>query len=151
MNNKFVCQVGNNKKVAPTCFGPIFKTIFRGLVDSTLWSYQVEISWYMFVIDLCSLRPYVITIHVCMCLVFLTEWNLVMVSFFVLTLRRLMSYIYVEHPFLMFLDHTQWRSTVGRPPLDEWSARPEESYRLCCVVVCDLETYKNGCSIYIWH
>jgi len=36
-----------------------------------------------------------------------------------LTLRRLMSYIYVEHPFLMFLDHTQRRSTVGRTPLDE--------------------------------
>jgi len=32
------------------------------------------------------------------------------------TLRRLMSYIYIymEHPFLMFLDHTQRRSTVGR-------------------------------------
>ena len=43
----------------------------------------------------------------------------------VLTLRRLMSYIYIyiyiymEHPFLMFLDHTQRRSTVGRTPLDE--------------------------------
>jgi len=46
-----------------------------------------------------------------------------------LTLRRLMSYIYIyiyvcvcvyiEHPFLMFLDHTQQRSTVGRTPLDE--------------------------------
>ena len=36
-----------------------------------------------------------------------------------LTLRRLMSYIYMEHPFLMFLDHTQRRSTVGRTPLDE--------------------------------
>ena len=129
-----------------------------------------------------------------------------------LTLRRLMSYIYMEHQFLMFLDHTQRRSTVGRTPVDEWSARrrdlyltthdthnrqismppvgfeptistgerppaahlliswvrnppgawifvccecrvlsgrglcdelitrPEESYRLCCVVVCDLET-----------
>jgi len=38
---------------------------------------------------------------------------------FLLTLRRLMSYIYMEHPFLMFLDHTQRRSTVGRTPLDE--------------------------------
>ena len=30
-----------------------------------------------------------------------------------LTLRRLMSYIYIymEHPFLMFLDHTQRRTT----------------------------------------
>ena len=38
-----------------------------------------------------------------------------------LTLRRPMSYIYIymEHPFLMFLDHTQRRSTVGRTLLDE--------------------------------
>jgi len=25
--------------------------------------------------------------------------------------------------FTRFLDHTQWRTTVGRTPLDEWSAR----------------------------
>ena len=36
-----------------------------------------------------------------------------------LTLRLLMSYIYMEHPFLMFLDHTRRRTTVGRTPLDE--------------------------------
>jgi len=38
-----------------------------------------------------------------------------------LTFRLLISYmyIYMEHPFLMFLDHTQRRSTVGRTPLDE--------------------------------
>jgi len=38
-----------------------------------------------------------------------------------LTLRQLMFYIYIymEHLFLMFLDHTQRRSTVGRTPLDE--------------------------------
>ena len=36
-----------------------------------------------------------------------------------LTLRLLMSYICMEYPFLMFLDHTQRRSTVGRTPLDE--------------------------------
>ena len=40
-----------------------------------------------------------------------------------LTPRLLMSYIYIyiymEHPFLMFLDHTQRRTTVGRTPLDE--------------------------------
>ena len=47
----------------------------------------------------------------------------------------------MEHLFLMFLDHTR-RSTVGRTPLDELITRPEESYRLCCVVVCDLETSK---------
>ena len=122
----------------------------------------------------------------------------------------------MEHQFLMFLDHTQRRTTVGRTPLDEWSARhrdlyltthdthnrqismppvgfeptisagerpaaahqlrswvrippgawifvccecrvlsgwglcdelitrPEESYRLCCVVVCGLETSRMG-------
>ena len=50
-----------------------------------------------------------------------------------LTLRLLMSYthththththiyiyIYMEHLFLMFLDHTQRRTTVGRTPPDE--------------------------------
>jgi len=36
-----------------------------------------------------------------------------------LTFRLLMSYIYMGHPFLMFLDHIQRRSTVGRTPLDE--------------------------------
>ena len=38
-----------------------------------------------------------------------------------LILRLLMSYIYIymEHLFLMFLDHTQRRTTVGRTPLDE--------------------------------
>jgi len=34
-----------------------------------------------------------------------------------LTLRLLMSYM--EHLFLMFLDHIRRRSTVGRTPLDE--------------------------------
>ena len=62
----------------------------------------------------------------------------------------------MEHPFLMFLDHTQRRTTVGRTPLyecrvlsgrglcDELITRPEESYRLWCVVVCDLETSRMG-------
>jgi hypothetical protein len=37
-----------------------------------------------------------------------------------LTLRLTnVIYIYMEHLFLMFLDHTQRRSTVGRTPLDE--------------------------------
>jgi len=52
----------------------------------------------------------------------------------------------------MFLDHTQRRSTVGRTPhvlsgrglCDELITRPEESYRLCCVVVYDLETSRMG-------
>ena len=34
----------------------------------------------------------------------------------------------MEHPFLMFLDHTQRRTTVGRTPLDEWSACHRDLY-----------------------
>ena len=34
----------------------------------------------------------------------------------------------MEHLFLMFLDHTQLRSTVGRTPLDESSARRRDLY-----------------------
>ena len=46
-----------------------------------------------------------------------------------LTLRLLMSYIYIymEHLFLMFLDHTR-HTTVGRTPLDEWWARRRDLY-----------------------
>jgi len=42
-------------------------------------------------------------------------------SYMILTLRLLMSYIYIymKRIFLMFLDHTQRRTTVGRTPLDE--------------------------------
>jgi len=32
----------------------------------------------------------------------------------------------------------------GRGLCDELITRPEESYRLCCVVVCDLETSRRG-------
>jgi len=49
-----------------------------------------------------------------------------------LTLGLLMSYIYIyiymEHLFFMFLYHTQRRTTVGRTPLDEWSARRRDLY-----------------------
>ena len=34
----------------------------------------------------------------------------------------------MEYPFLMFLDHTQRRSTVGGTPLDELSARRRDLY-----------------------
>jgi len=36
------------------------------------------------------------------------------------------------------------RVLSGRGLCDELITRPEESYRLCCVVVCDLETSKMG-------
>jgi hypothetical protein len=32
----------------------------------------------------------------------------------------------------------------GRGPCDELITRPEKSYRMCCVVVCDLETSRIG-------
>jgi len=32
----------------------------------------------------------------------------------------------------------------GRGLCDELITRPEESYQLCCVVVCDLETSRLG-------
>ena len=67
----------------------------------------------------------------------------------------------MERIFLMFLDHTKRRTTVGRTPLDECRVlsgrglcdelitRPEESYQLWCVVVCDLETSRI-CTPYIY-
>jgi len=36
------------------------------------------------------------------------------------------------------------RVLSGRGLYDELITRPEESYRLCCVVVCDLETSRIG-------
>jgi len=38
----------------------------------------------------------------------------------------------------------------GRGLCDELVTRPEESYRLCCVVVCDLETSRIYIYIYIY-
>jgi hypothetical protein len=37
----------------------------------------------------------------------------------------------------------------GRGLCDELITRQEESYRLCCAVVCDLETSRNG-AVYIY-
>jgi len=59
------------------------------------------------------------------CVYFILIWNTL--GLIKLTLRLLMSYIYIyvyiyiymERLFLMFLNHTQRRSTVGRTPLDE--------------------------------
>jgi hypothetical protein len=58
-------------------FRSIFTTIFRGLVSSTLCSYQVEFRWCTFVVCLCSMRPSVITVGLYVCLELLSEWDLV--------------------------------------------------------------------------
>jgi len=43
------------------------------------------------------------------------------------------------------------RVLSGRGLFDELITRPEESYRLCCVVVCDLETSRIGAPcVYIY-
>ena len=84
-----------------------------------------------------------------------------------LTLRLLMSYIYIY--IYIYMAARLLRSWVRIPPgawifvccecrvlssrnlCDELITRPEESYRLCCVVVCDLETSRIGAPyIYIY-
>ena len=58
-----------------------------------------------------------------------------------------MSYIYGAP----ILDVCVCRVLSGRGLCDELITRPEESYRLCCVVVCDLETSRIGAPyIYIY-
>ena len=47
----------------------------------------------------------------------------------------------MEHLFLMFLDHTQRRTTVGRTLLDEWLARCRDLYLI------SLNTHKRKASI----
>ena len=38
----------------------------------------------------------------------------------------------VAFSFLRFLDHTQWHTTVGRTPLDEWSVHRRDLYLTTC-------------------
>jgi hypothetical protein len=47
---------------------------------------------------------------------------------FILVLWRYDPTQVMASSFLRFLDHTQWRSTVGRTSLDEWSARRRDLY-----------------------
>ena len=70
-----------------------------------------------------------------------------------LTLRRLKSYIYMEHPFLMFLDHTQrYQQASGLRPLACWD-RGFESHRghgylsIVSVVCCHVEVSATSWSL----
>jgi hypothetical protein len=56
-------------KTFPSCFGPIFKTIFRGLVDKTLSSYQVEICWHKRTLWNCAVcgRMSLQSVSLCVC------------------------------------------------------------------------------------
>ena len=56
-----------------------------------------------------------------------------------------MSYIYLAWIFVC----CECRVLSGRGLCDELITRPEKSYRLCCVVVCDLEASIIG-ALYIY-
>ena len=49
-------------------------------------------------------------------------------TFFLFLLRRCGPSRAMASSFTWFLDHTQRRTTVGRTPLDEWSARRRDLY-----------------------
>ena len=55
-----------------------------------------------------------------------------------------MSYIYGATILDVSRSHTTTHNYSGRGLCDELITRPEESYRLWCVVVCDLETSRIG-------
>ena len=87
-------------------------------IDSGGRYVSVEIAVFDFAAGICSLYPDGNLCVACYLVLFCGDCFIIERT---LTLRRLKSYIYIymEHPFLMFLDHTQRRSTVGRTPLDE--------------------------------
>ena len=57
--------------------------------------------------------------------------------------RLLRSWVRIP-PEAWIFDCCECRVLSGRGLCDELITRPEESYRLCCVVVCDLETSRIG-------
>ena len=57
--------------------------------------------------------------------------------------RLLRSWVRIP-PTAWILVCCECRVLSGRGLCDELITRPEESYRLCCVVVCDLETSRMG-------
>ena len=64
--------------------------------------------------------------------------------------RLLRSWVRIPPGSWMFVCCECWVLS-GRGLCDELITRPEESYRLCCVIVCDLETSRMGAPyIYIY-
>ena len=57
--------------------------------------------------------------------------------------RLLRSWVRIPPGAWIFVSF-ECRVLSGRGLCDELITRPEESYRLCCVVVCDLETSRIG-------
>ena len=60
-----------------------------------------------------------------------------------MTARLLRSWVRIPPGAWIFVC-CECRVLSGRGLCDELTTRPEESYRLCCVVVCDLETSRIG-------
>ena len=56
--------------------------------------------------------------------------------------RLLISWVRIPPGAWMFVC-CECRVLSGRGLYDELITRPEESYRLCCVGVCDVENFKN--------
>jgi hypothetical protein len=55
--------------------------------------------------------------------------NCIYIYIYIFSLWRCAPMRVMVSSFLMFLDHTQRRTTVGRTPLDEWSARRTDLYQ----------------------
>ena len=114
-------------------------------------------------------RYSIFTMHINLHFIFLLKVTNFDVIFFLLrlllTLRRLMSYIYIyiyiygaprvinssQRPLPDNTRHSQqkypcprWDSNPRSRQVSGLITRPEESYRLWCVVVCDLETSRIG-------
>jgi hypothetical protein len=62
-----------------------------------------------------------------LCPIKLLHWLLLFVLFFVCFWRNSQKWVRASS-FTGFLDHTQRRTTVGRTPLDKWSARHRDFY-----------------------
>ena len=60
--------------------------------------------------------------------ILMNEFNVILLLQFYFFLWRCDPTRVMASSFLRFLDHTQLRTTVGRTPLDEWSARRRNLY-----------------------
>ena len=111
-----VCAQESLKNFQACHFLKTFQREQKGLQGHNMF-YNCQLTW---IININPLNPELNPI--CYLLTLLGAHHFLHISRIrvkLLTFRLLMSYIYMEHPFLMFLDHTQRRSTVGRTPLDE--------------------------------
>ena len=125
-----------NRKVAPACYSVDIENDIQRLYFGVSPYFCLGLTGVNYKVDTVYLQKHKLILitqfYVCLCVQEIPAFvsvNLIQLDVRnecdSLTLRLLMSYIYIyiyiymEHPFLMFLDYTQRRSTVGRTPLDE--------------------------------